>query len=359
VIPAIVHVASGREWRGGQRQVWLLARELQRRAIAQVVITGKDSELSRRLVEAGVPVRPAHWRAGVDPRVLPVVLHEVRHRQALLHAHDSHALSLAGIAAAVTRTPLIATRRVTFPLRHKTFWARAQRVIAISDAVRQVLIADGLSPGRVNVITSSIDVAELRASSGPDIRTRFGLPKKGQVAASLGALTPEKDHSTLLEAAALLVRDLPDLQWIIVGEGPLRLTLQSRTLQLGVQRRVHLVGELNDPHTALTGADIFVLSSRAEGLGSSLLAAMALEVPVVATRVGGVPEILGPEAGALVPAGDPVGLAAAVRRVLCEPEYAARLRRAARLRLERFSVSAMAEQVLEVYRSCAHSLDGS
>ena len=359
MIPAIVHVASGREWRGGQRQVWLLACELQRRGIAQVVITGKDSELGRRLGAAGVPVRLARWHAGVDPRVIPVILREIRHRYALLHAHDSHALTLAGISAAVARTPFIATRRVIFPIRRNTLWVRAQRVIAISDAVRQALIADGLSPDRLTVIPSGVDVAELRASRGPSIRTRFSLPEKGQVAASLGALTPEKDVFTLLEAAALLVRDLPDLHWIVVGEGPLRSILLDRIRQLGLTERVHLVGGLTDPHLALTGADVFVLSSQAEGLGSSILAAMALEVPVVATRVGGVPELLESGAGALVPPGSPAELAGAVRRVLREPEYAAGLRLAARQRLGSFSISAMAEQVVEVYRSCAHTLDGS
>jgi starch synthase len=110
---------------------------------------------------------------------------------------------------------------------------------------------------------------------------------------------------------------------------------------------------------ALAGADVFVLSSLAEGLGSSVLAAMALDVPVVATRVGGVPEVLGSGAGVLVPAGKPTDLAAAVHRVLSEPGYAAALGQAARRELRRFTVGAMAEQVVQVYRSCAHSLEGS
>jgi L-malate glycosyltransferase len=356
---AIVHVASGREWRGGQRQVWLLARELGRRGIDQVVVTGADSELARRLGSDRVRVRPAPWRAGLDPRVLPAILGELRHRDAILHAHDAHALTLAGICAGLSRAPLVATRRVTFPLRRKLFWARAQRLIAISGAVRDALTHDGLSPERIALIPSAVDVVELKASSGPDIRTRFGLPEKGQVAVSLGALTPEKDQSTVVEAAALLVRDLPALHWVIVGEGPLRSALKGLVARRGLKERVHLVGQLPDPHLALAGADVFVLSSLAEGLGSSVLAAMAMDVPVVATRVGGVPELLGSGGGILVSAGKPAEFAAAVHRVLSEPGYASTLRQAARRELGRFTVDGMAEQVLEVYRSCAHSLDGS
>jgi glycosyltransferase involved in cell wall biosynthesis len=359
VTPAIVHVASGREWRGGQRQIWLLARELARRGVDQVVVTGGDSELARRLSSAGVRVRPVRWRAGLDPRVLPTVLGELRRRGAILHAHDSHALTLAGVCAGLSGAPLVATRRVTFPIRRKLFWVRAQRVIAISGAVRDALTLDGLAAERIALIPSAVDAAELRAATGPDIRTRFGLPEKGQVAVSLGALTPEKDQSTLIEAAALLVRDLPALQWVIVGEGPLRSALEARIARLGLEARVHLVGQLADPHMALAGADVFVLSSLAEGLGSSVLAAMALDVPVVATRVGGVPEVLGSGAGVLVPPSKPADLAAAAYRVLSEPGYAADLKQAARRELRRFTVGAMAEQVVQVYRSCAHSLEGS
>jgi L-malate glycosyltransferase len=359
VTPAIVHVASGREWRGGQRQVVLLARELDRRGIEQVVVTGADSELARRLGSVGVAVRPVRWRAGLDPRVLPAILRELRHRRAILHAHDAHALTLAGIGAALSRTPLVATRRVTFPIRRKLFWTRAECVIAISGAVRDALTRDGLDPRRLALIPSAVDLAELRGSPGPDIRTRFGLPEGGQVAVSLGALTPEKDQSTLVEAAALLVRDLPALHWVIVGEGPLRSGLERRVARLGLEERVHLVGELDDPHLALAGADLFVLSSLAEGLGSSVLAAMALGVPIVATRVGGVPELLGSGGGVLVSAERPAEFAAAVRGVLTDPGYAGSLVQAARRELGRFDPAAMAEQVVQVYRSCAHTLDGS
>jgi glycosyltransferase involved in cell wall biosynthesis len=232
-------------------------------------------------------------------------------------------------------------------------------VIAISRAVRDALTLDGLAPERLTVIPSAVDLAELRATTGPDVRTRFGLPERGQVAVSLGALTPEKDQSTLVEAAALLVRDLPDLHWVIVGEGPLRGLLERRIADAGLSDRFHLVGQLPDPHTLLAGADVSVLSSTSEGLGSSILAAMALGVPSVATRVGGIPELLGTGAGLMVSPGDASAFATAVQRVLTDPELRQNLSRIGRREAARFSVHGMAERVLGVYRSCVHSLDGS
>jgi glycosyltransferase involved in cell wall biosynthesis len=303
-------------------------------------------------------VRSVRWNAGLDPRVLPGLLGELR-SSALLHAHDGHALSLAGIAAGLTGTPLVVTRRVTFPLRSRYLWARAHRVIAISEAVRTSLINDGLAAERVVVIPSAVDAAELQSQRGPDVRSRFGLPPAVFVAVSLGSLTPEKGPCALIEAAAQLVRDLPRLHWVIVGEGSLRAMLEARIAERGLHDRVHLVGTLDDPHLALAGADVFVLSSVAEGLGSSVLAAMAMGVPVVATQVGGVPEVLGSDAGLLVPAQDPTSMAAAVRQVLTDPEQAAELVRCARRRLQEFTPDAIARQVAEVYRSFAHSLDGS
>ncbi|HEY5940820.1 MAG TPA: glycosyltransferase [Gemmatimonadales bacterium] len=357
--PAVVHVASGREWRGGQRQVWLLARALGRAAVEQVVVTGAGTELAQRLQSSGVRVRPASWSAGLDPRVLWPILQELRSPHAVLHAHDAHSLSLSGTCAALTGAPLVVTRRVIFPLRRRGFWLRARRVIAISEAVRNALVADGVDPERIVVIPSAVDIEGSATPAQASIRHALRLPENGRLAVCLAALTPEKDHSTLVAAAALLVRDLPNLHWVIAGEGPLRGVLEQRISAAGLKERFHLVGQLPDPHTALAGADVCVLSSTSEGLGSSILAAMALGVPVVATRVGGIPELLGTGAGLMVSPGDSSAFAAAVRRVLTEPGLRENLVRIGRHEASGFSVHGMAERVLGVYRSCVHSLDGS
>jgi glycosyltransferase involved in cell wall biosynthesis len=359
VSPTIVHVASGREWRGGQRQVWLLARALGRSGAEQVAVTGAGTELASRLQSSGVRVRTATWKAGLDPRVLWPILQELRRPPAVLHAHDAHSLTLAGVCSTLTGAPLVVTRRVIFPLRRRGFWLRARRIIAISQAVRDSLVADGVSPDRIVLIPSAVDIEGAPDLKQASIRHALGLPQNGRIAVSLAALTPEKDQSTLVGAAAILVRDLPDLHWVIAGEGPLRGALERRIAEAGLTQRFHLVGQLPDPHTALAGADVCVLSSTSEGLGSSILAAMALGVPVVATRVGGIPELLESGAGLMVSPGDASGFAAAVRRVLTESDLRENLTRVGRQEASRFSVHGMAERVLGVYRSCVHSLDGS
>ncbi len=358
--PPIVHVASGREWRGGQRQVWLLADALGRTGAEQVVVTGAGTELARRLQSSGVRVRSATWQAGLDPRVVWPILQELRRPDAVLHAHDAHSLSLAGVCSALTGVPLVVTRRVIFPLRRRGFWLRADRVIAISQAVRDALVADGVSPDRIVLIPSAVDIEGVARSRRRLLSDTHWVSPKMDASRSAWRRCPRKRTSPRSSRRRrLLVRDLPDLHWVIAGEGPLRGLLERRIAEAGLTDRFHLIGQLHDPHTVLAGADVFVLSSTSEGLGSSILAAMALGVPVVATRVGGIPELLGTGAGLMASPGDVSGFATAVQRVLTDPELRQNLSRIGRREAARFSVHGMAERVLGVYRSCVHSLDGS
>jgi glycosyltransferase involved in cell wall biosynthesis len=321
------------------------------------VVTTAGSELARRLAGDGISIEPASWRAGLDPRVLPAIRRRLA-GPAVLHAHDAHAVTLSGFSALLRHTPVVATRRVAFPVRHPFLWRRACHVIALSSAVRQVVLKAGIRPERVSIVPSALD-PDVFDCSGLDLRTTLGLPASARVAVQLAALTPEKDQATLIAAASHLVQDLPDLHWVIVGEGPCRAQLEQLLVQLDLTDRVHLVGAIEDPHRALSQADLFVLSSVSEGLGSSILAAMAMGVPVVATRVGGVPELVRDGGGLLVPPREPVKLAAEVRRILNDPSLRATLVATARTETQKYSVAAMADQVLSVYRSCAHTLDGT
>jgi L-malate glycosyltransferase len=359
VISAVVHVASGREWRGGQRQVWLLARELHTSGLDQVVVTSRGSELARRLAACDVRVRPTRWRAGLDPRVIWPILQELRRRPALLHAHDAHALTLAGICSTLTGAPLVATRRVDFHLRHIGYWSRADRLIAISRAVADVLVSDGILPERIVVVHSGISLDVTRRTTRLRIRERLNLPSSTRIAANVAALVPHKNHATLVDAAGILGPRYPDLHWVVAGEGQLRKQLESQIKSLRLTGRVHLIGHIDAPERLIADADVFVMSSQEEGLGTTVLDAMALGIPIASTTAGGLPELLGREAGLLVRPGDPGALADAVGRILEDPELARRLAARAQEEVLRFTDRRMAEEVRSVYRSCAHSLDGT
>jgi L-malate glycosyltransferase len=359
VNPLVVHVASGREWRGGQRQVWLLAQALKRSGVEQVVVTGRATELAARLQASGVPVRPVRWKAGLDPRVVTAVLTELAGRRVILHAHDAHALTLAGACAWLTRTPLVVTRRVDFPLRRRGFWVRADRVIAISEAVAAVLRRSGVSPERICVIHSGISLEDARRAPRLGVRTLLGLPADAHVAVTVGALVPHKDHATLVNAAKALEARYPDLHWVVAGAGELRPALEAQIRRLGLSHRVHLIGQIDNPARLTADADVFVMSSQEEGLGTSVLEAMAIGIPVASTSAGGLPEMLGGGAGLLAPPRDPGALADAVSQILEDAQLAAGLAERGRTEVLKFTDQRMADEVRSVYRSCVHSLDGS
>jgi glycosyltransferase involved in cell wall biosynthesis len=349
----VVHLASGREWRGGQRQVWLLARELVRLGVRQVVVTGGGTELAARLERDRVPVRPVTWRAGLDPRVLPALLAELGPRDALVHAHDAHALTLAGLATRLHRRPLVVTRRVDFHLRRRGLWARADRVVAISEAVAAILVADGIARERVTVVHSGISLDDARRAVPLDVRARLELPPAAPVAVNVAALVPHKDHTTLLRAAAAAAPSFPSLHWVIAGTGPERGRLEALRRALGLERQVHFLGHVEEPVRLVADADVFVMSSREEGLGTSVLEALARGIPVASTAAGGLPEMLGDGAGLLVPVGDAAGLAAAVARILSDPRLRRTLVDRAGEAVQHFTSARMAEAIRSVYRSCA------
>ncbi|HXE58538.1 MAG TPA: glycosyltransferase [Gemmatimonadales bacterium] len=355
----VVHLASGREWRGGERQVWLLARALRRTgAVRQRAITRAGSELERRLRAEGIEVAGVRWEAGLDPRPL---LHLCRRigPDELIHAHDAHAVTLAGLAALWTRARWVASRRVVFPLRRRGLWARADRIVAVSEATRRRLLADGIAPDRVAVVHSAIPIDEVRAAAPLGVRARLGLAPHRLLAANVAALTPEKGHDTLLAAAAILAPRAPELHWALAGDGPGRPALEDEVLARGLAGRVHLLGHLPDPGRLIADADLFVFPSRAEGLGTTILEAMALGVPVVASAVGGIPELLDGDAGVLVPPDDPDALAGAIAALLADPTRRRRVAEAGRARALAFGDDRMAAATLSVYRSIVQGLDGA
>jgi glycosyltransferase involved in cell wall biosynthesis len=335
-------VDSGREWRGGQNQVRLLCRELAREPdVEQILVTKLWSELARRVTADGTAVVETPWTMGLDPRAWFRLKRTIESfRPDIVHAHDSHGLTLLFGAPAGA---LVATRRVDFHVRGWSAWRRVDRIIAISTAVKQVLVADGISPHAITVVPSGIDPAEvLAAGRRPfNVRAHLGLEPGTPVAANVAALVDHKDQRTLIRAAHHARARRPDLHWVIAGEGKLRRSLAAEITRLELADRVHLLGYVGEADALIREADVFVMSSKEEGLGSVILHALALERPVVATAGGGIPEILPAET--LVPVGDAEGLARKVVAALDHPSPVPLP--------PQFTARAMARGVLAVYRS--------
>jgi glycosyltransferase involved in cell wall biosynthesis len=346
----VLHVDSGREFRGGQNQVRLLARELAREPdVEQRLVTRRGSELARRAAAEGIAVRETPWALGVDPRAWwRLVVEALAWHPDLIHAHNNHAVTVAVWARRFLdyagRPPrVVATRRVVFPVRRGSALHAADAVVAISEAVRSALVAAGFPPGKVKLVPSGVDPDEVRrAAAGPlELRAPLGIPQHAPLAVNIAMLEPAKDQRTLIRAAHAAQRLRPDLHWVIAGDGPERDALTADVRRLDLADRVHLVGHVSQPDALLRASDVVVMSSQAEGLGTVVLHAMALGKPVVATAGGGLPEIVPPRW--LVPVGDADALA---RRVVEALDHPSPFPLPAQ-----YTASAMAAGVLALYRS--------
>jgi glycosyltransferase involved in cell wall biosynthesis len=339
----VLQVDSGREWRGGQNQVRLLCREIEKHAgIEQILFTRHDSELARRAGAAGVTVQGTAWDIGLDPRAWWQLRRTIAGFQPdIIHAHDSHGITLAATVA--WGRILLAARRVDFHVGRFGAWRRPDRIIAVSEAVKRILIGDGIAADAITVVPDGIDVEEIRKAATPalDIRSQLRILAGAPLAVNAAALVDHKDQRTLVRAARHAHELEPALHWIIAGKGPLRVSLSDEIARLDLRDRVHLVGYVDRVEALIAEASIFVMSSKTEGLGSVILNALALGRPVVATAAGGIPEIL--PADVLVPPGSADALARKVVEVLRHP---------APLPFPpRFTARAMAQGVLDVYRA--------
>lgn len=278
----------------------------------------------------------------------------------VVHAHDPHAVAMAATAlsfgAVSPAPPLVASRRVDFHLSGNSFsrWKYRQvtRFIAASGAIRDILVHDGVAASQVSVVHDGIDVARVQRLPALDAHVEFWLPHGVPLVVNVGALVGHKGQTHLLDAMPLVMREVPDAHLVILGEGELRVPLERQVKDLHLERAVRMPGFREDVLSLMKSADLFVMSSVTEGLGSAVLDAMAMGLAVAATRAGGIPEaVVHGETGLLVPPGEPKPLAAAIVRLLKDPLLRARYGHAGQARVAaHFGVNALVEGTLAVYR---------
>lgn len=308
---SILHVDTGREYRGGQRQVELLLRGLVARGHRVGLAVSPDAPLAARLAdEARVEIYPIAFRGELSVSTalaLRAGLSAGAFR--ILHTHTAHAITPAQLARVGLPVALIAHRRVDFPLRRNPFarwksrWPDAW--IAVSDGVRRQLVHDGLKTERIAVIESAIDPGRLTATRDRnDVRRELGASESKPIIVTVGELATHKGHTDLV--AAIGACD-GVVAWI-VGEGDRRGPLQSQIDRLSLGSRVRLLGTRNDIADLLSACDVFVFPSiSGEGSPAALKEAMALGLPIVASDIPAHRELGLPEE-ALYPPGDSAGL---------------------------------------------------
>jgi glycosyltransferase involved in cell wall biosynthesis len=220
--------------------------------------------------------------------------------------------------------------------------------VAVSEAVHRVLLHSGIPPQRVQTVYSGVDMRRFAHVTPAPLLFPAGTRLLGTV----GHLAGHKGHCYLLEATKYLLQSEPHVGVVIAGTGALRAALEAQAAALGITDRVCFTGFREDILALIQGFEIFVFSSYLEGLGTSMLDAMALRKPVVATRAGGIPEVVEDGVtGLLVPPRDPTALAQALLYLLRHPEQGQKFGEAGRNRVEQhFTAARMAMHTMQIYQ---------
>jgi glycosyltransferase involved in cell wall biosynthesis len=357
----VLMVDSERSWRGGQAQVFLLMRGLTDAGVDVTLAAPADGALYARAEELRVGRVAWAGRSGAGS-VLRLRAIMGQRRFDVVHSHASRAHGAVAAARIGMRLrPLhVVSRRVDFAVGSKPWGAwkyrhGADAYIAISNGVRDVLVKGGVTPAAITVVASGIDLDKFARVRDPSyLRGEYNLAGNEAVLVNVAALAPHKAQSVLLHALAR-IGARRCVRCFIVGEGALRPSLERVARDLGLRGRVTFTGFRHDALEFIRMADVFVMSSHLEGLGTSIMDAHALGAAVVATRTGGIPELVEDGVtGLLVPPGDPGALADAVTRMMDNRELRERCVHAARAQSARYDYRRMVYKTLDVYRRLCH-----
>jgi glycosyltransferase involved in cell wall biosynthesis len=344
--PRILHVDSGRSWRGGQRQVFLLANGLRDLGYRVLIVAPTGAPLIKRAERAGLPTYRLTLRGEWDissARELRAVAREWK--ADVVHAHDARSHSIAKLALVGKRkVRLVVTRRVAFP--PKQVWLKYRHgvdaFIAISGAVKAVMVKAGVPSANIEVVHSGVPAPQVRRPR--NWRRERGWPPSSVVCGIVGAMTQEKGLDMIAGIARRLPGEIFRRTRIVLlgGKG------KGGTTVAGVEG--FDAGFVEEIHDAMAGLDVLWHPSRSEGLGTSVIDAMAIGVPPIAFAVGGLPEVIEDgKSGILVPPGDVNAFTRAAAELITNDSFRAKLAEGAKLRAREFDAKTMIERTAEVY----------
>ena len=352
----ILHIETGRHLYGGALQVFYLLRGLHAEGIENILVCAPGSEIGRQCAGVATVVEiPA--LGDVDPRLLVGLCRTIRrHRPDVVHAHSRRGADWwGGLAARLCGVKSVLTRRVDnpeSPLLVRLKYSRFDRVVTISEGIRQVLLREGVAARQLELIHSVVDLEPYSCPADrPWFEQEFALHPGEKTIAVIAQLIERKGHRFLIDGAGQILAAVPNLRFIFFGQGPERQELEAYCRARGLGERVIFAGFRNDLPRILPNLDLVVHPALMEGLGVSLLQAAAAGRPMVGARAGGIPEVIRDGLnGYLVPPGEVIPLAEKTIELLLDRERADRFgANGRRLVEEEFSIPAMISSYQRLY----------
>lgn len=330
--------------------------QLAARGVRVLVAAQPDARILARAAEHGIPTFAVKMRNGIDPVAVWRLMRIIRSEKVdVVNTHSGRDSILAGLAGRLSmRALIVRTRHLLLPITSRaTYTWLPHHVVAVSLAVRDYLETVGVPSERMSVVPTGVDIHRFDPSSVPQgIRQELALPPEALLVGTVAILRAKKGHRDLIEAVPAVLQQVPNATFVFAGDGPQQENLQKLIDDRGLSQKIRLIGLRRDIPNVLKDLDLFVLPTHQEALGTSLLEAQAMGVPVIGTRTGGVPETMREgETGLLVPVQQPDALAQAVIAILKDHEGRRRMSAAARPHVvANYSVEVMADGMLATYK---------
>ncbi|CAN5415151.1 glycosyltransferase [soil metagenome] len=354
----VLHLSSEKSWRGGEQQMAYLVDELQQQGVRSYAAVRPDSAFEKWCAEKNIPAISLGFKNDFDfASAWRLKNHCNKNGFDLIHLHSSRSHGIAVLAAAMgNKTPLVLSRRVDFPLKGNLFsqWKynhpSIKKIICVSDKIKEIVSRDIKHPERCVTVHDGVDLARFTGKGiRGSIRNEFGISKDEKLIGNIAAIAPHKDYFTFLDTVKILTQKIK-AKYLIAGEGPLREEIESRISELHLEKDVFVLGFRNDLENVFADLDVLLYTSKEEGLGSTLLDAMAYGLPIVTTKAGGIPEIVKNDFNGLTAAvGDSQQLADQVIRILEDNSLREKLIANAGTFVKKFSKEEMARKTLEFY----------
>ncbi len=362
---AILQSESSTGWGGQEIRVFTELTWLRRRGHAAGLVVPPGSALGTRAEQAGIPVAWIPMSRALDPRTVAQIARRLRReRTQILVTHSSVDAWTGGLAARLVGVPVVRMRHLSVPVQRNPFsravyTALCDKIVTTGEAIRTLLLEYlRVPPAKVVSVPTGVDPEEFHPSRVNPMRIRkeLGLERETPLLGMIAVLRSWKGHLVFLQALRRVRESHPDVQAVLVGDGPFRSVIQDAIKCHGLEARVHFLGHREDVVEILGGLDVVVsASTAAEGIPQALLQALAMRRLVVASDVGGIPEVIRPgETGWLVPPGDPEALGGAIVEALADRPGTQRMGEQGRKMVEAdYSLQRMGEQMEELYRSLA------
>ena len=325
-----------------------LSNELRQRGQEVSFLTFKGRGLGDHVNQLGFESAEVRVRTKVDPLAVIAMSRAIRQARAdIVHCHLSTSAVNGALAAKMAGVPGVST---VHGLSGKLSFKPSYHLIAVSAEVRRHMVLQGIHESKISIVPNGIELQDWSPNDRLEARRALGIALDVPVLGTTARLTQLKGVNQALYAVARVKVDFPNVRYVVFGDGEQRKELADLSRSLGIEENVVWLGYRNDVPKLLPALDLFLFPSLREAMGISIVEAMAACVPAVATTIGGIPEVVTPETGVLVPPSDPIAMADAIVGYLRDPEKRLSAGQAAWERAHtEFSASRMAARTLGVY----------